>query len=54
MELIYDAEKSARPHSNFSVVEGFVARPEVLDYNADAAAHTGEIRAELGIRSKSA
>lgn len=50
MELIYGAEKSASPHSNLSVVEGFVARLEVLDYNADAAAHTGEIRAELGRR----
>ncbi|WP_345855787.1 type II toxin-antitoxin system tRNA(fMet)-specific endonuclease VapC [Shewanella algae] len=47
MELIYGAEKSARADDNLRVVEGFCARLEVLPYDAQAAAHTGQIRAEL-------
>ncbi|GGX48398.1 type II toxin-antitoxin system tRNA(fMet)-specific endonuclease VapC [Saccharospirillum salsuginis] len=47
MELIYGAEKSAAPDRNLEVVEGFAARLEVLDYNTEAAAHSGQIRAEL-------
>ena len=47
MELIYGAEKSAAPDRNLEVVEGFAARLEVLDYGAEAAAHSGQIRAEL-------
>ena len=47
MELIYGAEKSANPVQNLAVIEGFAARLDVLDYNHDAAAHTGQIRAEL-------
>nr|WP_269558000.1 tRNA(fMet)-specific endonuclease VapC [Halomonas sp. 1513] len=47
MELIYGAEKSASPERNLAVVEGFAARLEVLDYDAHAAAHSGQIRAEL-------
>lgn len=47
MELIYGAEKSAAPEKNLAVVEGFAARLEVLDYDAAAAAHTGQLRAEL-------
>lgn len=47
MELVYGAEKSARPEHNLGIIEGFVARLDVLDYDADAAAHTGQIRAEL-------
>lgn len=47
MELIYGAEKSANPARNLEVVEGFAARLDVLDYSRDAAAHTGQIRAEL-------
>ena len=47
MELIYGAEKSAAPEKNLAVVEGFAARLEVLDYDASAAAHTGQLRAEL-------
>ena len=35
------------PEHNLAVVEGFVSRLEVLDYDARAAAHTGQIRAEL-------
>jgi tRNA(fMet)-specific endonuclease VapC len=47
MELIYGAEKSAAPEKNLSVIEGFVARLEVLPFDNDAAAHTGMIRSEL-------
>jgi len=47
MELIYGAEKSAAAQKNLAVVEGFVARLEVLPYDNDAAAHTAMIRAEL-------
>lgn len=47
MELIYGAEKSASPAHNQSVVEGFLARLDVLDYDRAAAANTGQLRAEL-------
>jgi len=47
MELIYGAEKSGNPERNLHVVEGFTARLEMLQYDASAAAHTGQIRAEL-------
>ena len=46
-ELIYGAEKSARPVDNLYVVEQFAARLEVLPFSDDAAAHFGQIRAEL-------
>ncbi|MCV4265752.1 type II toxin-antitoxin system tRNA(fMet)-specific endonuclease VapC [Pseudomonas capsici] len=48
MELIYGAEKSASPERNLAVVEGFAARLDVLKYDENAAAHTGQLRAELG------
>lgn len=47
MELIYGAEKSAAVTRNLKDVEGFLARLEVKDFDASAAAHTGQIRAEL-------
>lgn len=47
MELIYGAENSAAVDKNLRVVEGFAARLEVLPYDNDAAAHTGQLRAEL-------
>ncbi|EDQ6874044.1 tRNA(fMet)-specific endonuclease VapC [Salmonella enterica subsp. enterica serovar Thompson] len=47
MELIYGAEKSLAPERNLAVVEGFISRLEVLDYDTQAAIHTGQIRAEL-------
>ena len=47
MELIYGAEKSLIPEKNLRVIEGFVARLEVLNYGVEAAIHTGQIRAEL-------
>ncbi|MFC0311341.1 VapC toxin family PIN domain ribonuclease [Chromohalobacter japonicus] len=47
MELVYGAEKSSNPEHNIGVVESFAARLEVLPYDNDAAAHTGQLRAEL-------
>ena len=47
MELIYGAEKSAAPEKNLAIIEGFVARLEVLPFDNDAAAQTGMIRSEL-------
>lgn len=47
MELIYGAEKSALPGRNLLDVEGFAARLDVLDYDSEAAAHSGQLRAEL-------
>ena len=47
MELIHGAERSAMPERNLSVIEGFSARLEVLNYDQAAATHTGQLRAEL-------
>jgi tRNA(fMet)-specific endonuclease VapC len=52
MELIYGAEKSAAPEKNLSVVEGFAARLDILDYCQAAAAHSGQLRAELARTGK--
>ncbi|MFJ2332363.1 type II toxin-antitoxin system tRNA(fMet)-specific endonuclease VapC [Pseudomonas helleri] len=47
MELVFGAEKSSNPQRNLAVVEGFAARLEVLKYDWEAAANTGQLRAEL-------
>jgi len=52
MELIYGAEKSAAPEKNLAVVEGFAARLDVLNYDQEAAAHSGQLRAELAKNGK--
>jgi tRNA(fMet)-specific endonuclease VapC len=46
-ELLYGAAKSARPVENRKQVEAFTERLRVLEFEADAALHAGEIRAEL-------
>lgn len=46
-ELIYGAEKSARPAANLAVVEQFAVRLDVLSFAERAAAHYGQIRAQL-------
>lgn len=46
-ELLHGAEKSAKPEHNLHHVEDFVSRLEVLDYGKKAAAHYGDIRADL-------
>lgn len=47
MELLHGAGKSARPIDNRREVERFAARLDVLAFDADAAAHAGEIRTAL-------
>lgn len=46
-ELLYGAEKSARPVENRHAVEGFAGRMAVLAFDEAAAAHSAEIRANL-------
>ena len=46
-ELHYGAEKSARRADNLTAIEHFVARLDVLPFEAKAAAHYGQVRAEL-------
>ena len=46
-ELLYGAEKSARPAANRHEVERFAARLEVLPFDAAAAGHFADIRAGL-------
>ena len=46
-ELHYGAEKSARRADNLTAVAHFVARLDVLPFGAKAAAHYGQVRAEL-------
>jgi tRNA(fMet)-specific endonuclease VapC len=53
MELIKGVEKSEKPDANLKVVQGFFARLEVLDFDANAAAHSGRIIANLESRGQS-
>jgi tRNA(fMet)-specific endonuclease VapC len=46
-ELHYGAEKSARRDHNLTAIEHFVARLDVLPFAEKAAAHYGQVRAEL-------
>jgi len=46
-ELYYGAEKSQFPDRNLRVIEDFVSRLDVLNYDARAALHYGAIRADL-------
>jgi tRNA(fMet)-specific endonuclease VapC len=46
-ELLYGVEKSARRTENLQAVEQFTARLEVVPFSLRAAAHFGQIRAEL-------
>lgn len=46
-ELHYGAEKSARREHNLTAIEHFVSRLEVLPFADKAAAHYGQVRAEL-------
>src|SRR5260370_22159661 len=46
-DLHYGAEKSARRVENLTAIEHFVARLEVLPFETKAAAHYGQVRAEL-------
>jgi tRNA(fMet)-specific endonuclease VapC len=46
-ELHYGIEKSTRPFENLKVLEQFASNLVVLPFSAEAAAHFGQIRAEL-------
>ena len=46
-ELVYGAEKSARRLENLQAIEQFSARLEVLAFPQKAAAHFGQIRADV-------
>jgi tRNA(fMet)-specific endonuclease VapC len=46
-ELLYGAEKSTQRLRNLEVVESFAARMEILPFGEKAAAHYGQIRAQL-------
>ncbi|MFZ1105820.1 MAG: type II toxin-antitoxin system VapC family toxin [Hyphomicrobiaceae bacterium] len=46
-ELHYGAEKSARPARNLTELRNFAARLDVLPFDDKAAAHYGQLRAEL-------
>ncbi|MBC7135568.1 type II toxin-antitoxin system tRNA(fMet)-specific endonuclease VapC [Oceanibaculum nanhaiense] len=46
-EFCYGAEKSMRRAENLLAIEHFVARLEVLPFADKAAAHYGQVRAEL-------
>lgn len=46
-ELLHGAEKSDYVEQNMRKVEDFVSRLELLDYTPNAAAHYGDIRADL-------
>ncbi|NRB25994.1 tRNA(fMet)-specific endonuclease VapC [Shewanella sp.] len=46
-ELLHGASKSAKSEHNLRVVEDFVSRLDVLDYGDKAAAHYGDVRADL-------
>ncbi|WP_242097402.1 tRNA(fMet)-specific endonuclease VapC [Sphingomonas sp. CROZ-RG-20F-R02-07] len=46
-ELLHGAAKSARPIDNRTEVERFASRLEVMAFDAEAAAHAGDIRATL-------
>ena len=51
-ELLHGAAKSARPQHHRSEVERFAGRMEVLAFDASAAGHAADIRAELERRGQ--
>jgi tRNA(fMet)-specific endonuclease VapC len=52
MELLYGAERSTRPEHHRRAVEDFAARLDILTFDAPAAAHAAEIRADLQRRGQ--
>lgn len=46
-ELLHGVEKSSMPDHNLLQVENFISRMDVLPYGVKAAAHYGQIRADL-------
>jgi len=49
-ELIHGAEKSSAPEQNIRTLEDFCSRLTVLTYGQNAAAHYGDIRANLELK----
>jgi len=49
-ELVFGAERSANPEKNLEVVEGFLARVEVMPFEQQDAEHFGQIKAELSFK----
>lgn len=47
MELLYGAAASARPHHHREEVDDFVGRLRVLDFDANAASHAADVKADL-------
>lgn len=47
MELLHGAAKSAKPIDNRRAVEDFASRIEIVVFDAEAAAHAADIKAEL-------
>lgn len=52
MELLYGAERSARPQHHRQEVETFSQRLELLPFDAEAAAHAADIRTVLEKRGE--
>ena len=46
-ELLHGVEKNERSEKNLKIVEDFISRLYVLDYDSKAAGHYGDIRADL-------
>ncbi|MGV6816506.1 MAG: type II toxin-antitoxin system tRNA(fMet)-specific endonuclease VapC [Thiotrichales bacterium] len=46
-ELVFGAERSAKPEQNQADLDSMAARLEVLPFNDKAGSHFGQIRAEL-------
>jgi len=51
-ELLHGVEKSIQPEHNMRQVDDFVSRLDVLEYTSKAAAHYGDIRANLEKQGK--
>ncbi|WP_130537673.1 type II toxin-antitoxin system tRNA(fMet)-specific endonuclease VapC [Thiomicrorhabdus indica] len=51
-ELLHGVEKSQHVARNLKAVEDFCSRLDVIDYDDKAAAHYGEIRADLENKGK--
>ena len=51
-ELVFGAEKSMQPEKNQADIDAMAARLEVLPFDEGAAAHFGQIRAELYSKGK--
>lgn len=51
-ELLHGVEKSTQAEHNLRQVEDFVSRLDILEYAAKAAAHYGDIRANLEKQGK--